>query len=181
MAELENANDINEIQLATQRKIKVNAQVTFVLWLIETLISTGITACMFLGALGPTTFTLNMLLFLIILPYSHLQNTSSNKSRIVEDGWVNVLKNLVPCRSTDNGNNVIRLYVISSDPVAGSSDSHNGTDGMIGRTINNKSHETSNHKPRPQFQEEDAEDTAGKIEHQTGQTEQVVLNCTKLN
>ena len=35
-----------------------------------------------------------MFLFMIISPYSFLMNTSHNKNRIIDDGWINVLKNI---------------------------------------------------------------------------------------
>ena len=35
-----------------------------------------------------------MILYLIILPYAFLMNTSHNKNQIIEHGWINVVKNM---------------------------------------------------------------------------------------
>ena len=42
-----------------------------------------------------TTLIQIMFLYMILLPYAFLMNTSHNKRRIVEHGWSNVLKNLI--------------------------------------------------------------------------------------
>ena len=36
-----------------------------------------------------------MTLYMIILPYAFLMNTSHNKNRIIEHGWVNIFKNII--------------------------------------------------------------------------------------
>ena len=38
-----------------------------------------------------------MMLHFVILSYAFLMNTTSNKNRIIEEGWTNVLKNMVFC------------------------------------------------------------------------------------
>ena len=38
-----------------------------------------------------------MLVYHVILPYAFLMNTSHNKNRIVEQGWINVFRNLFGC------------------------------------------------------------------------------------
>ena len=40
-----------------------------------------------------------MLLYFVVLPYAFLMNTRYNKNRIIEEGWLNVLKNMVICYS----------------------------------------------------------------------------------
>lgn len=39
--------------------------------------------------------TLTMILYFVVLPYAFLMNTRYNKNRILEEGWINVLKNMV--------------------------------------------------------------------------------------
>ena len=39
--------------------------------------------------------TLTMILHFVVLPYAFLMNTRYNKNRILEEGWTNVLKNMV--------------------------------------------------------------------------------------
>ena len=96
--------------------MKVNAQIALVLWLLESFINVLTMVIWGVGSFGPATLLVNMIQFLIILPYSYLTNTSHNKSRIVEEGWQNVLKNIFMCKNNNSENNHVRVYVISSDP-----------------------------------------------------------------
>ena len=63
--------------------------------------------------------TLTMILYFVVLPYAFLMNTRYNKNRILEEGWINVLKNMAfpykcnvvapakhPCKSLDNGQQI---------------------------------------------------------------------------
>ena len=36
-----------------------------------------------------------MMLYMVVLPYAFLMNTDFNKNRIVQHGWVNILKNII--------------------------------------------------------------------------------------
>ena len=47
-----------------------------------------------LGFGGFAEKMLFMLLHFVVLPYAFLMNTRYNKSRIIEEGWMNVLKNM---------------------------------------------------------------------------------------
>jgi len=165
----------NERQLRTQRRIKVNAQITFVLWLMESLINTSIAIAMFAGGLGQTTFTLNMLLFLIILPYSYLNNTSYNKGRIAEEGWQNILKNILPCYSNKGRSNLTRVYEMSNDPVA----CENNSDVVTGSVTHNVSNSQTNNNPTLHVPtQEEHGDTSDTAEGQS-QTEQVASSGMK--
>ena len=48
-----------------------------------------------LGFGGFAQKILFMLLYFVVLPYGFLMNTRYNKNRIIEEGWINVLKNMV--------------------------------------------------------------------------------------
>ena len=52
-----------------------------------------------LGFGGFAQKILFMLLYFVVLPYAFLMNTRYNKNRIIEEGWLNVLKNMVICNS----------------------------------------------------------------------------------
>ena len=85
----------DESQRQNSRNIRVNAQVTAVMTMLE-----FIGGCIFViirvsnhgGFIGKTLF---MLLHFVVLPYGFLMNTRYNKNRIIEEGWINVLKNMV--------------------------------------------------------------------------------------
>ena len=89
----ESSNNIN------MRKVLVNAQVTAMISSIESLfVIVHIAGVAIAGKKTAVTILMVMLfymvLFLIILPYSFLMNTSHNKNRIIEHGWKNVIQNL---------------------------------------------------------------------------------------
>ena len=81
------------------RKVLVNAQVTAMISSIESLfVIVHIAGVAIAGKKTAVTILMVMLLymvlFLIILPYSFLMNTSHNKNRIIEHGWKNIIRNL---------------------------------------------------------------------------------------
>ena len=100
------------------QKDRVAAQVTFVIWMMEFLFSASDLISGFIfGAFGnPIMRTMNMMLHLVFLPYAYLMNTSANKKRIVDEGWLNVLKNIFGCSCGvfRNRSSETRVYVFSS-------------------------------------------------------------------
>ena len=74
--------------------MKVNAEVTAVITCLETI---GNLVCIFLFVFldlsGYTDLFVSLSLYLLILPYTFLMNTRDNKNRVIDDGWINVLKN----------------------------------------------------------------------------------------
>ena len=81
----DNQNVIN------MKKVKTNAQVTSIVCIIETavMLFNWIT----FGLIG---FWISLsILYLILLPYFFLMNTSHNKERVIEYGWKNVIWNFI--------------------------------------------------------------------------------------
>ena len=79
------------------KKMRVNAQITAVTSTLEIVGNVvqwdiWILITKFVG-LG--TLIQSILLYFVVLPYVFLMNTSHNKNRIIEDGWINVLKNAI--------------------------------------------------------------------------------------
>ena len=78
------------------KKLKVNAQVTTINTLVE---MTGtITYIIILAIMKGNTFSsfiYQQFFYNILLPFSFLSNTSDNKTRIVDIGWKNVMKNII--------------------------------------------------------------------------------------
>ena len=79
--------------------MRVNAQVTAVISMLE-----FCGGCLFVvGRVFrlPISFgsfagiILTMMLYFVVLPYAFLMNTRYNKRRIIEEGWMNVLKNMI--------------------------------------------------------------------------------------
>ena len=93
----------NEYQIRNARNVRVNAQVTAVVTIFEVvgmciIVMTHLLAInQGFSGLEFVFQSLFMLLHFVILPYAFLMNTTSNKNRIIEDGWMNVLKNIVFC------------------------------------------------------------------------------------
>ena len=110
----------------------VNAQVTAVTTMME---FTGncINYIIFLvlgGHVNFISYALYMLLYFIILSYAFLMNTRYNKNRIIEYGWINVLKNI----SGRNGRNKVLAHnnVTPSFEVNQNTSKLKDDDGKIG-------------------------------------------------
>ena len=113
-----------EHQKQSSRNIRVNAQVTAVITILEFL-----GGCVFMvGRVCrmPIAFgsflgvTLTMMLYFVVLPYAFLMNTRYNKNRILEEGWMNVLRNVafpyqcnvvVPAKNTSEGSNDRKINI----------------------------------------------------------------------
>ena len=93
----------NESQIRNAKNVRVNAQVTAVVTVLEVVGALPIVIThLLITRLGFRWFddvriTLFMMLHFVILSYAFLMNTTSNKNRIIEEGWMNVLKNMVFC------------------------------------------------------------------------------------
>merc|ERR1712001_38595 len=77
----------------------VNAQVTAVTTMME-FSGNCINSVIFLvlGGLGKfISSALYMILYFVVLSYAFVMNTRYNKNRIIEYGWLNVLKNILMC------------------------------------------------------------------------------------
>ena len=78
------------------RKVHVNAYVKAMISFLET--SSNIIYCIIVYNTIRTSYTSLiqiMTLYMIVLPYAFLMNTSHNKNRIVELGWKGVFKNML--------------------------------------------------------------------------------------
>ena len=77
------------------RKVKVNAQVTFVIYLLESVANFSIFVVWFFvhQRNSNLTLTLGVLWFHVILPYTFLMNTSHNKNLVADEGWWNTIRN----------------------------------------------------------------------------------------
>ena len=92
----------------------VNAQVKAMISLLE-LLSNVVYMVIIVSTVKTsyTTLIQIMFLYMILLPYTFLMNTSHNKKRIVEYGWSNVLKNLIikPNNSIRDDNNSLKSNI----------------------------------------------------------------------
>ena len=111
------SHDINAIN---QRKVMVNAQVKATISLLE--LSSNVIYTVILSFTVKTSYATLVqwiFLYMILLPYAFLMNTSHNKNRIVEYGWINVFKNLITkitnsvSHDTSNDNENTGVYNIS--------------------------------------------------------------------
>ena len=76
------------------RKLKVNSNVTFVIWLLEWAANASIYVCWILGRNAWKYFLdVTMFWYYVTLPYVHIMNTSYNKDLVIDNGLTNVLKN----------------------------------------------------------------------------------------
>ena len=95
-----------ENQMHNMNLVAVNARVTFVVWILETIANISVLILWQL-VYGTTTFgtlTNSMIWYYLIISYTFLMNTSYNKDRIIEDGWKMIIMNaLKSIRVVSNG------------------------------------------------------------------------------
>ena len=94
------------VQIRNVRKVKVNAQVTFVIYVLEFIANWSIAIVWTLvhGSSSEITITMGLMWFHVILPYIFLMNTSHNKDLLIDDGWWNTLNNTVGINTSPNNN-----------------------------------------------------------------------------
>ena len=83
------------VQRRNVRRVKVNAQVTFVIYVVECVAnwSIGLFWIFINKKSSNMTGTLGLFWFHVILPYIFLMNTSHNKNLVIDDGWLTTVKN----------------------------------------------------------------------------------------
>ena len=87
------------------RRIHVNAQVKATISLTETIIMAVYVIVVGLTARKTYTTLLTILtLYMIILPYLFLMNTSHNKDRVIEHGWKTVFRNVLGTKTNGEVN-----------------------------------------------------------------------------
>ena len=84
-----------EIQKRNVRRLKINANVTFCIWVLEWI---AFITCLILWAIGSTTkidvfLEVVVLWTYVILPHTYLMNTAHNKDRIIDQGLISTIKN----------------------------------------------------------------------------------------
>ena len=78
------------------RKVLVNAQIKATISLIEAFMNFAFVVMVYFTIRGTYgSMAIMVFLYMVILPYAFLMNTSHNKNRIVEHGWKNVLNNIL--------------------------------------------------------------------------------------
>ena len=83
----------SHMQVRNVRKVKINANVTFFIWILEWMANLT-TVLLSFFALKFTIFPEYALIwYYVVLPYTYLMNTSHNKKRIIDDGMATVLRN----------------------------------------------------------------------------------------
>ena len=93
------------------RRVLVNAQVTAMISFIECVVFFGhVLGVSIAGRTNPEVVIIVLMMYLVlygvIAPYSFLMNSSHNKNRIVEHGWINVVKNMT------TNNSISKLYIL---------------------------------------------------------------------
>ena len=74
----------------------INAQVTAVISLIESISNIIFIIVIWITVRRTYLLTIqNMIMYMVVIPYTFLMNTSDNKNRVLEYGWRNVFQNLL--------------------------------------------------------------------------------------
>ena len=80
-----------EVQLRNIRKVKVNANIAFVIWILEWIANATIYLCWVLAP--ELTILMAIMWYYIFLPHIFLMNTSHNKDLIIDDGLKTTISN----------------------------------------------------------------------------------------
>ena len=141
------------------KKIVVNAQVTFMISILE-MISYNFTCLVALvfGSISLPGIINGMLIYMILLPRAFLMNTSHNKRRIIERGWKNCLRNTLglsptPSDPAFNPGNKVARDKMKSTFKKGRGVVHRGERGIVDS-------QTRHHNPNKLFHT----GTASKLE-----------------
>ena len=88
-----------DTQMRNIRKVQVNAQVTFAIYILETVALASVVILWFAIRKNELSATLSFVSFYVVLPYTFLMNTSHNKNLITEHGFLNTIRNAIqiPC------------------------------------------------------------------------------------
>ena len=100
-----------EVNIYNMKKVRVNAQVKAMASFIEGFVNIAYILILLIvvrTSLG--TLMMQTFMYLIILPYFALMNTSFNKDRIIENGWKNVFKNLLIKKRLDRDSNSLSKH-----------------------------------------------------------------------
>ena len=150
------------------RKLKVNSDITFAIWILEWC---GTILIIFLWSIGLQTVDILLegiiIFYYIILPHSFLMNTAHNKDRIIDEGLKNIIRNFFHApfdlsmfvnllqngrHENENGtqNNVEAYHIDISKEKKGISTS-NETKTSTKNTDSNTDHELKNKMNIPQI------------------------------
>ena len=120
------------------RKLKVNADVTFAIWILEWV---GTFIIIFFWCLDASR-GINLIMeaviviFYVVLPHSYLMNTAHNKDRIIDEGLKNIIKNALYMPFN------VKSIMISLGLVMNEIFRENGQDPVDLNKDKNKSHDT---------------------------------------
>ena len=96
------------------RKVQVNAQVTFAIYILETVALASVVILWFAIRKNELSATLSFVSFYVVLPYTFLMNTPHNKNLITEHGFLNTIRNAIqmPCnfekRTVEDGDGLAK-------------------------------------------------------------------------
>ena len=80
-----------DVQLRNMRKVKINANIAFVIWILEWIANASIYICWVFAP--DVTILMAIMWYYIFLPHIFLMNTSHNKDLIVDDGLKTTILN----------------------------------------------------------------------------------------
>ena len=104
-----------QVQTENMKKIIVNSQVTAFTTICESIGHFVIFLLAFVTKSSEVSSEITQIVFIMLhfnfLPYVFLMNTRENKSRVVQQGWINLVRNLICCTNISlpcvRSNNVV--------------------------------------------------------------------------
>ena len=126
------------IQMRNMRKVKINAQVTFAIYILETVGQLSVCVLWLIIGQEEVGTTLAVVLYYVVIPYTFLMNTSHNKSLIIDEGWMNTIQNVLrPLSETRliflnalyRSTNALRSFIFNKRNRAEQEETTNGEQG----------------------------------------------------
>ena len=94
------ANSVQScMQQRNLRKVEVNAKITFIIWLLEIFSIIVVAVLGVVAGMKEIASVLYLLFYYVILPLVFVTNTSDNKDRLVDFGFLNLIRATIchPC------------------------------------------------------------------------------------
>ena len=80
------------MQQRNVRKVEVNAKITFIIWIVETFSIVLLVLVGVIMSMKELASVINLLIYYVIIPLTFLMNTSDRKDRLIDLGFLSMIR-----------------------------------------------------------------------------------------
>ena len=84
------------------RKVEINANITFAIWIVETILAVVLFSVIKIWRFQEFTMPYYILCLHIVVPFIFLMNSSENRKHLVDVGFINILRNTIGVNQQQN-------------------------------------------------------------------------------